>query len=133
MKKNSNAVKTFIGLLILAVVVAGMLLLYNRFRPKPTEGEKKITVEVIMDGTNKSYEIQTNEDYLRGALEQVNLISGTESEYGLFVTTVDGRTADKSKQEWWCFTLNGQSINTSVDTTPIADGDHFEITLMAGY
>ena len=52
---------------------------------------------------------------------------------GLYVTTVDGVTADDGNQEWWCFTLNGETINTGVDTTPIADGDHFEITLTTGY
>ena len=56
-----------------------------------------------------------------------------DSEYGLFVKTVDGYTADDAKQEWWCFTQDGGQVNTGVDTTPVADGDHFEITLTAGY
>ena len=42
-------------------------------------------------------------------------------------------TVDDSKQEWWSFTKDGQMLETGVDTTPIADGDHFEITLTAGY
>lgn len=129
-----NSKKTLLGLLIFVVVVASMLLLYNQFRPKPVEGAKKITVEVIQeDGSSKSFDIQTNAEYLRGALEEENLISGTESKNGLFVTTVNGRTADDSKQEWWCFTLNGELLTTSVDATPIKDGDHYEITLTVGY
>ncbi len=134
MKLSQNTKKTLLGLLILVAAVVVMLLLYKQFSPKPVEGSKKITAEVILeDGSSKAFEIQTDEEYLRGALEQIGLISGTEAEYGMFVTTVDGRTVDDSKQEWWCFTLDGQSLNTSVDTTPVKDGDHFEITLTVGY
>lgn len=135
MRLNQNTKKTLLGLLILVAAAVVMLLLYKQFSPKPVEGSKKITAEVIQeDGSSKSFEIETDEEYLRGALEQIDLISGTESaEYGMFVTTVDGRTVDDSKQEWWCFTLNGQTLGTSVDTTPVKDGDHFEITLTVGY
>lgn len=123
-----------LGLAAFAAVIVILLLLYNQFKPKPAEGSKKITAEVVLDdGSSKSYNIRTDEEYLRGALEQAGLISGTESDYGLFVTTVDGRTADESKQEWWCFTLDGQTLNTSVDSTPVKDGGHFEITLTIGW
>lgn len=134
MKLSQNTKKALLGLLILVAAVVVMLLLYKQFSPKPVEGSKKITAEVILeDGSSKAFEIQTDEEYLRGALEQIGLISGTDSEYGMFVTTVDGRTVDDSKQEWWCFTIDGQTLNTSVDTTPVKDGDHFEITLTVGY
>ena len=58
---------------------------------------------------------------------------GTQSEFGLYITTVDGYTADESAQEWWCLTKGGQSVNTGVDSTPIADGDAFELTLTTGW
>lgn len=132
--ETKNTKKIVIGLLILIVIASVMTLLYYQFKPKTTLGSKSIAVEVKLDdGTSKSFDIKTDEEYLRGALEQIGLISGDESEYGLFVKTVDGRTADDSKQEWWCFTSQGETINTSVDQTPIKDGDHFEITLTVGY
>ena len=49
------------------------------------------------------------------------------------MTAVNGIAADDSKQEWWCFTKGGEEMMTGVDTTPIADGDAFEITLTEGY
>ena len=85
------------------------------------------------DESSKSYDISTDEEFLRNALEQENLIEGTESDYGLFVLTVDGYTVDDAKQEWWGFSKDGESLMTGVDDTPINDGDHFEITLMVGY
>ncbi len=99
-----------------------------------TEALKTVTVEVVSaDQSKKSFKIETDEEYLRGALEQEKLVEGTESEYGLFVKTVNGYTADDSKQEWWCITKGGQTVETGVDTTPISDGDKFELTLTVGY
>ncbi|QHQ61223.1 DUF4430 domain-containing protein [Anaerocolumna sedimenticola] len=134
MENKKNIRNVILGLLGLVIIAAVMFLIYNHFKLKSVEGTKHIVAEVILDdGTSKSYDINTDEKYLRGALEKNGLISGTESEYGLYVTTVDGKTTDESKQEWWCFTLNGGTINTSVDATPIKDGDHYEITLTVGW
>jgi hypothetical protein len=134
MENKKNAKKIVIACIVFVVLIAGMILLYNTFKPKPVEGSKKIKAEVVLaDGTSKTFEIRTDAEYLREALEQINLISGTESDYGLYVTTVNSVTADESKQEWWCFTADGETINTSVDSTPVNDGDHFEITLKTGW
>ena len=61
------------------------------------------------------------------------LIAGDESEYGLFVKTVDGETADDANQEWWCFTKGGEMLMTGVDDTMIADGEQYEATLTVGW
>ena len=79
------------------------------------------------------FHISTDAEFLRGALEEQKLIQGEESQYGLFVTTVNGVTADESQQQWWCFTKGGEALMTGVDSTPIANGDAFEITLTTGY
>jgi len=134
LENKKNVKKIVLSCVALVAIAAIMFLLYNQFKPTPVKGSKKIVAEVILtDGTSKSYDIQTDAEYLREALEQIKLISGTESEYGLFVATVDGVTADEAKQEWWCFTLGGETINTSVDLTPVIDGNHFEITLTTGW
>lgn len=134
MENKTNAKKIIISLLGIAVASLVLILLYNQFKPQPAAGSKKITAEVVFaDGTSKSFDIQTDAEYLRQALEQINLISGTESDTGLYVTTVDGVTANESNQEWWCFTKNKGTLNTGVDATPIANGDHFEITLTTGW
>lgn len=95
---------------------------------------KTITFKVIHgDKSTKEFTIETESANLRGALEQENLISGDESSYGLFVTEVDGETADDSKEQWWCLTKGGETWNNGVDNTEIADGDVFEFTLTEGY
>ena len=52
---------------------------------------------------------------------------------GLFFYTVDVETVDDANQEWWCLTKGGESLMTGADSTPIADGDQFELTLTVGY
>lgn len=138
-KKPLNK-KLIAGVVALIAVIAILLGVYLNNRQPATSGSKTITVSVFdtvgSTEASNTTTITTDEEYLRGALEQEDSgisISGSESEYGLFVTTVDGVTADDSKQQWWCFTKGGEMLNTGVDSTPIADGDTFEITLTEGY
>lgn len=138
-KKPLNK-KLIAGVVALIAVIAILLGVYLKNRQPATSGSKTITVSVFdtvgSTEASNTATITTDEEYLRGALEQEDSgisISGSESEYGLFVTTVDGVTADDSKQQWWCFTKGGEMLNTGVDSTPIADGDTFEITLTEGY
>ena len=121
-------------LLVFAVLIAATVLCTACTQAEPQEGTKTITVEIIVDGTdNVTKSITTDAEFLRGALEEEDLIAGEESQYGLFVKTVNGVTADDAKQQWWCFTKGGADLFTGVDSTPIADGDTFEITLKTGY
>ena len=138
-KKSLNK-KLIAGVVALIAVIAILLGVYLNNRQPTTSGSKTITVSVFdtvgSTEASNTATITTDEEYLRGVLEQEDSgisISGSESEYGLLVTTVDGVTADDSKQQWWCFTKGGEMLNTGVDSTPIADGDTFEITLTEGY
>lgn len=120
-----------IALVICCILAA---ILYIQFRPTPVAGEKEISVLVVHgDQSEKSFVYETDAEYLGEVLLDADLIDGTEGPYGLFVTTVDGETADESKQEWWCISKGGEMTQTSIDTTPIADQDQFELTLKTGY
>ena len=121
-------------LFVFAVLIAAMVLCTACTQAEPQAGTKTITVQIIVDGTDTvTKSITTDSEYLRGALEEEDLIAGEESQYGLFVKTVNGITVDNAKQQWWCFTKGGEDLFTGVDDTPIADGDAFEITLKTGY
>lgn len=126
--------KALLGLAVLLCAAALLAGIYLTFRPQTQQGAKTVTVEVIAAGeTVQTHTIHTDAEYLRGALEQEKMVGGEESAYGLFLLTVDGITADDAKQEWWCVTKEGGQVDTGVDATPIADGDHFELTLMVGW
>ena len=126
--------KIILAVALLLVLVIGALLVWQLNKPAAQEGGKKLVVTVVHgDGSSKDFAIATDAEFLRGALEEQQLIEGSESEYGLFVTAVDGETADDALQQWWCFTKGGEMLMTGVDTTPIADGEHYEITLTTGW
>jgi hypothetical protein len=96
----------------------------------PIEGSKAITFEVVQkDGTSKEHTVKTDSSKnLRQALENAGLISGEEGAYGLYVKVVDGVTADYDVDgSYWSLTKNGV-LCSGVDSTEIADGDHFEFT-----
>lgn len=130
--KNINKVKTAIAVILVAIIAISIGF-YAKFKPQTDNITKTIFVTVSADGKEEKFDISTNAQYLSQALDELKLIDGYDGEYGLFVTTVNGRSVDTSKEEWWCFTKGGDVIMTGVDITPISDGDKFEITLKSGY
>ncbi len=93
-----------------------------------------ITVTVTDDaGKDTVFTIETKAMCLRGALEQENLVQGDESEHGLYVKIVNGVEADYDKDgAYWGFYKGGQYLLTGIDTTPIEDGNAFEIVYTKG-
>jgi hypothetical protein len=112
------------GLLAAVLVMLGA---WYATRPEAQEGMKHITVEVCHgDGTTNTFTYDTDEEYLGALLKEAGLISGSESEYGLFVDTVDGEKADYSvNQSWWQLTCNGESAMAGADQVIIEDGGSY--------
>ncbi len=134
MENNKNIKKYLIVFGILIAAVAVLLMVYLQFKPEPVKGAKEITVEVVVpEEMDQDFTLHTDAEYLRQALEEAALVKGSESEYGLFITEVNGRATDDKKQEWWCITKDGAQVNNGVDTIAIADGEYYEITLKTGY
>lgn len=91
--------------------------------------EISIVVEVTNDkGEKTHYTIKTTSKTLRGALDEIDLVKGDESEFGLYVKEVAGVVADYDVDKaYWAFYKSGEMLMTGVDTTMIADGEHYEI------
>lgn len=135
-KAKMNRKPLIIAACVLVVLLAVVGMLLGTRQPGAQPGAKTISVTILHgEDVQRTFRIQTDAEYLRGALEEQSppLIAGEENSLGLFVKTVDGVTADDSRQEWWCFTKDGETLFTGVDETPVADGDAFEIALITGY
>jgi len=129
-EKKKIAILAAIFVVIIAVLGAVFFLL----KPGTEEGVKKYTLEIILaDGTSTTHELKTEEEYLGQALLDEGLITGTEGEYGLFITSVNGIVPDSSKQEWWCLTVNYEEWMYGISQTPVTDGGHYELTLKVGW
>lgn len=131
MSKNA---KRIIAVVALLVLIAAAVLVWQHFSPAAQAGNKELVVLVVHgDGTQNSIKVTTDAENLRAALEPEGIIAGDESEYGLFVKTVDGETVDEAAQQWWCVTKGGAEVTTGVDSTMIADGEQYEFTLTTGW
>ena len=80
---------------------------------------------VVVDGEGKEtvFEIHTDKVTVGDALLEVELIAGDASEYGLYVKTVNGITADYDVDgTYWAFYINGEMAMSGVDTTNVEEG-----------
>lgn len=125
--------RKYFTLILLAALLLASLFAARLSAPE-SEGEKHITVAVEhLGGETREFNITTDAVYLRAALEEAGLIAGEEREYGLWVMTVDGESADESAQQWWGYTVNGETAAYGVESQPITDGDRCVFTLHEGW
>ena len=85
------------------------------------------------DGGTASYTVYTDAKTVGEALLENKLIDGTDSDYGLYVTTVDGQTLDwDADQMYWAFYDNGEYATAGVDQTEIVDGATYAFVATEG-
>lgn len=85
------------------------------------EGATQFSFTVVdIDGNETKFLINTDKATVGEALLDVDLIAGDESEYGLYVKTVNGTTLDYEKDKmYWSFYVNGEYATSGVDSTNI--------------
>lgn len=86
-------------------------------------GATAITVEVQgRDGKSITFTVNTDEETVGAALLKLGVVSGEDSQYGLYVKSVNGETADYDVDgTYWAFYVNGEYAMASVDAyTPEA-------------
>ena len=140
MEKKNTKKSTLIAAIVLAVLVLGALAAwFFYFKPnmEAEAGMKKITIQVThLDKDahkDQTFEVKTKEEFLLAAARSVVKVEGTDSQYGLYVQTVDGETADESKQQWWCIMVNGDMGQLGIDSQPVEDGAKYELVLKEGW
>lgn len=132
-KKSPNK-KLILGVVCVALLAVVMLVVWRMTAPKGTAGDKQITVQVVhKDSSSKDFSLSTSEEFLGRALVEGGVVEDNQGPYGLYILTADGESADESNQEWWQITKSGEVLNTGADETPIADGEHYELTLTVGW
>ena len=88
------------------------------------EGDKSFVTEVVdADGKTVKFTVQTNEKTVGEALQKLGVIDGEEGDYGLYIKTVNGITADYNKDGvYWAFYVDGEYAMTGADMTDVVDG-----------
>ena len=95
------------------------------------EGAHSFTLEITdADGKTITATINTDEETVGAALLKLNIIQGENSDYGLYVKTVNGITADYDKdQTYWSFYIDGEYAQTGVDMTAVNDGSTYKLAV----
>ena len=61
------------------------------------------------------------------------MIAGEDSEYGLFVKTVNGLTVDYDADgAYWAFYVNDEYAQTGVDSTAVTEGESYSFKVEQG-
>lgn len=95
------------------------------------EGSMKFDFTVVdKEGTETTFEIHTDKETVGEALLELGLIAGEESQYGLYVKTVNGITADYDKDGvYWAFYINDEYALTGVASTKITEEEHYSFKM----
>lgn len=88
------------------------------------EGLTQFTFNVVdKDGVETQFIIHTDKETVGEALLELELIAGDESEYGLYVKTVNGITADYDTDgTYWAFYIDDEYATTGVGATAVTEG-----------
>ena len=96
-------------------------------------GSKTITVEVKVDEHLVAFTVKTDKDTVGAALLEHKLIAGEDSQYGLFVKTVNGMTLDPDDQNsYWAFYVDGDYAMSGVDSTEIDEAVTYQLAYTQG-
>ena len=92
------------------------------------QGSKSFSLEVKADNQQVKITVHTDEATVGAALLANNIIAGDESQYGLYVKTVNGIIADYDvDQTYWAFYIDGEYAMTGVDGTDIKEGSVYTL------
>lgn len=130
MKKQFKAIFKFSAVVMLIAVMAFTLISCDKDNNDVNTDAITIVVEVINKaGESSEFDVTTTGTTLADALLEAKLVEGTNDEYGLYITTVNGEVADYSAdQSYWAISKDGEYLMTGASSTDIADGEHYELT-----
>lgn len=133
MKEKANRSRApIIALLVLAAAAGVLLAFWLARRPQADAGTKVLAVQVVHgSGGVKDFTVRTDADDLAQALlEHAPLgVKGGDGPFGLYIQTVDGETASDAERTFWSISRDGAALTVGASSQPIADGEHYELTL----
>ena len=126
MKNKTNLIR----LSVLFVLMAALALcLASCDKTEQNTAAVTFTLTVIgPDGTATEHTVTSDADNLGDALLNEGIIEGRDDQYGLYITAVDGITADFDKDgAYWALYIGEEYAMTGISSTPIAEGDTFKL------
>ncbi len=124
--------KKLISLLLALALVLTMAACGAKEEPAPEAASFKVVVTGL-EGNETAFEYSSNAASVGEALVAEGLIEGHETQYGLYIDTVNGITADwDNDQTYWAFYVNGEYAATGIDSTAIVADTTYGLVLTKG-
>ena len=129
-KKKITLISVFVAVVAVAAIVA---LVLNQ--KSTTAGMKNFKVQIVSerDGYDQTTDCKSDAEFLGEFLRTFEGCEYQESDYGIYVTGVDGMKEDLDNLYWWCISVNGEAAVTGADEIPLQDGDTYNFTLKQGW
>lgn len=143
--RNTNIRKYFSILLAVALVAAMALTICGCSKGEDSilplkdgktygTGATSFTLVVTdLDGKTTTVTVKTDKTTVGDALLTLGIIDGNPSDWGLYVTTVNGIVLDWDKdQAYWSFYIGNEYAQTGVDATDIVAGTTYTLAAAKG-
>lgn len=99
-------------------------------------GEGAVSFPLVIvdkEGNEIKITVSTDKETVGDALVELGLVEGSEGEYGLYVTHVNGIAAIYEEDAtYWGFFINDEYAMTGVDATPIVEGETYKLAVTEG-
>ena len=134
------SMKKMLSVIGMFVLIAAMALNFtgcgSNTTPETTAAADSVTFTIVvtdLEGKETPFEITTDKTIVGEALLEEGLIEGDQGDYGLYINTVNGITADWDKdQTYWAFYIDGEYAMTGVDMTEIDPEAAYSLVLTKG-
>lgn len=133
MKSMKKFMKKTLAAVLMTIMVMGLVACGGKDEKESShveeEGKYSITVEVKdADGNVSSYAGKTDAEVLSEAIGDIDgvTLEGYDSDYGFFITAVNGIVADE-EGAYWAVYVNGEYGMYGIDTQPVADGETYTL------
>ena len=125
--------KRMISLLLALVMVFALTACGAKEEASVANAVSFKVVVTDLEGNETAFEYSSSAASVGEALVAEGLIEGHETEYGLYIDTVNGITADwDNDQTYWAFYINGEYATTGIDGTEIVADTTYGLTLTKG-
>lgn len=129
MKKNFKGLVTVVLVLILALAMVGCgssgddgELIVVKDGDVVGNGATAMSVKIV-DEDEINVTVKTDEKTVGAAMLDAGLIAGEDSQYGLYIKAVNGKTYDYDKdKKYWAFYVDDAYAVKSADLTDIEEG-----------
>ena len=119
--------------LLLALIMVIALVGCSAKKEAPSSAVSFKVVVTDLNGNETAFQYTSSAASVGEALVAEGLIEGHETEYGLYIDTVNGITADwDNDQTYWAFYINDEYATTGIDGTEIVADTTYGLTLTKG-